>query len=88
MGAGPSASYPEALRAMGANTLGHLDPQFVEIMGNVGAMLRRVFITKNAITGAVPATGTGAMEASLSNLIEHGDEVLVLVAGYFSNRMR
>ena len=26
MGAGPSASYPEALRAMGANTLGHLDP--------------------------------------------------------------
>jgi len=88
MGAGPSASYPEALRAMGANTLGHLDPQFVEIMSNVGAMLRRVFITQNAITGAVPATGTGAMEASLSNLIEHGDEVLVLVAGYFSNRMR
>ncbi len=88
MGAGPSASYPEALRAMGANTLGHLDPQFVEIMNNVGMMLRRVFRTSNAITGAVPGTGTAGMEASLCNLIEPGDQVLVCVAGYFSKRMR
>ena len=88
MGAGPSASYPEALRAMGANTLGHLDPEFLTIMGNVGTMLRRVFKTTNPITGAVPGTGTAGMEASLCNLIEPGDEVLCLVFGYFSNRMR
>ncbi|MDQ3812830.1 MAG: alanine--glyoxylate aminotransferase family protein, partial [Armatimonadota bacterium] len=88
MGAGPSASYPEALRAMGANTLGHLDPAFLEIMNNVGAMLRRVFRTTNSITGAVPGTGTAGMEAALCNLIEPGDEVLACVAGYFSNRMR
>ena len=88
MGAGPSASYPEALRAMGANTLGHLDPEFLTIMGNVGSMLRRVFKTKNPITGAVPGTGTAGMEAALCNLIEPGDEVLCLVFGYFSNRMR
>jgi alanine-glyoxylate transaminase/serine-glyoxylate transaminase/serine-pyruvate transaminase len=87
MGAGPSASYPEALRAMGANTLGHLDPEFVDIMNNVGKMLRRVFRTKNQITGAISATGTAGMEASLCNLIEQGDEVLVCVAGYFSGRM-
>jgi alanine-glyoxylate transaminase/serine-glyoxylate transaminase/serine-pyruvate transaminase len=87
MGAGPSASYPEALRAMGANTLGHLDPEFVDIMNNVGKMLRRVFRTKNQITGAISATGTAGMEASLCNLIEPGDEVLVCVAGYFSGRM-
>lgn len=87
MGAGPSASYPEALRAMGANTLGHLDPEFVDIMNNVGAMLRRVFRTHNAITGAVPGTGTAGMEAALCNLIERDDEVLVCVAGYFSDRM-
>jgi alanine-glyoxylate transaminase/serine-glyoxylate transaminase/serine-pyruvate transaminase len=88
MGAGPSASYPEALRAMGANTLGHLDPEFIDIMNNIGAMLRRVFRTTNRITGAVPGTGTAGMEAALCNLIEHGDEVLVCVAGYFSNRMK
>jgi alanine-glyoxylate transaminase/serine-glyoxylate transaminase/serine-pyruvate transaminase len=88
MGAGPSASYPEALRAMGANTLGHLDPEFIDIMNNIGAMLRRVFRTTNRITGAVPGTGTAGMEASLCNLIEHGDEVLVCVSGYFSNRMK
>lgn len=88
MGAGPSASCPEALRAMGANTLGHLDPQFIEIMGNVGKMLRRVFRTQNQITGAVSGTGTAGMEAALCNLIEPGDEVLVCVAGYFSDRMQ
>lgn len=88
MGAGPSASYPEALRAMGANTLGHLDPEFVEIMSNVGAMLRHVFKTKNQITGAITGSGTAGMEAGLCNLIEPGDEVLICVAGYFANRMR
>ena len=88
MGAGPSASYPEALRAMGANTLGHLDPEFLGIMNNVGIMLRRVFQTRNPITGAVPGTGTAGMEAALCNLIEREDEVLCLVFGYFSNRMR
>ena len=88
MGAGPSASYPEALRAMGANTLGHLDPDFVGIMNNVGTMLRAVFRTKNRITGAISGTGTAGMEASLCNLIEEGDEVLVCVAGYFSSRMQ
>lgn len=88
MGAGPSASYPEALRAMGANTLGHLDPEFLGIMTNVSVMLRRVFLTQNPITGAIPGTGTAGMEAALCNLIEPGDEVLCLVFGYFSNRMK
>jgi alanine-glyoxylate transaminase/serine-glyoxylate transaminase/serine-pyruvate transaminase len=88
MGAGPSASYPAALRAMGANTLGHLDPQFIEIMNNVGIMLRAVFQTKNDLTGAVSGTGTAGMEAALCNLIERDDQVLVCVAGYFSDRMR
>ena len=88
MGAGPSASYPEALRAMGANTLGHLDPVFLGIMGDISTMLRRVFKTENRITGAVSGTGTAGMEAALCNLIEPGDEVLVCVFGYFSNRMK
>lgn len=88
MGAGPSASYPEALRAMSANTLGHLDPAFLDIMSDVSAMLRRVFLTQNRITGAVSGTGTAGMEAALCNLIEPGDEVLVCVFGYFSDRMR
>ena len=88
MGAGPSASYPEALRAMSANTLGHLDPEFIGIMNNVGTMLRHVFCTQNPITGAISATGTAGMEASLCNLIEPGDEVLICNSGYFSDRMK
>lgn len=88
MGAGPSASYPEALRAMSVNTLGHLDPEFVEIMSDIGAMLRHVFQTENPVTGAVTGSGTAGMEAALCNMIEAGDEVLVCVAGYFADRMR
>ena len=44
--------------------------------------------TENRITGAVSGTGTAGMEAALCNLIEPGDEVLVCVFGYFSNRMK
>jgi alanine-glyoxylate transaminase/serine-glyoxylate transaminase/serine-pyruvate transaminase len=64
---------------MGANTLGHLDPEFIEIMNGVGKLLRAIFRTQNRVTGAVSGTGTAAMEAALCNLIEPGDEVLVPV---------
>jgi alanine-glyoxylate transaminase/serine-glyoxylate transaminase/serine-pyruvate transaminase len=67
--------------------IGHLDPQFLEIMSQEQAMLRRVFRTENRVTLPVSATGSGGMEASLVNVIEPGDEVIVGVAGYFAARM-
>lgn len=73
---------------MSMPTLGHLDPEFLNIMSRMNTMLRQVFRTENPLTGAVPGTGTAGMEAALCNVIEPGDNVLCCVFGYFSNRMR
>jgi alanine-glyoxylate transaminase/serine-glyoxylate transaminase/serine-pyruvate transaminase len=67
--------------------VGHLDPQFLSIMDEVQAMLRRVFLTDNQLSIAVSGTGSAGMEAMLVNLIEPGDEVLVCVNGLFGERM-
>jgi alanine-glyoxylate transaminase/serine-glyoxylate transaminase/serine-pyruvate transaminase len=76
------------LRALGAPTLGHLDPQYVAIMDEVCEMLRQVFQTKNALTFPVSGTGMAGMECIAVNLIEPGDEVIVCVNGVFGGRMK
>jgi alanine-glyoxylate transaminase/serine-glyoxylate transaminase/serine-pyruvate transaminase len=67
--------------------VGHLDPQFIELMNEVQEMLRFVFQTGNHLTIPVSGTGSAGMEAALCNLIEPGDSVLVGVNGYFGERL-
>jgi alanine-glyoxylate transaminase/serine-glyoxylate transaminase/serine-pyruvate transaminase len=67
--------------------VGHLDPEFIALMTEVQEMLRVVFETENALTVPISGTGSAAMEASLCNLIEPGDPVLIAVCGYFGERL-
>ncbi len=87
MGPGPSDVHPRVLRAMATPLLGHLDPQFIQIMDQVMEMLRQLFQTENQLTFAVSATGSAGMETCFVNLLEPGDEALVCVNGVFGNRM-
>ncbi|MDK2824648.1 MAG: alanine-glyoxylate transaminase / serine-glyoxylate transaminase / serine-pyruvate transaminase [Clostridia bacterium] len=87
MGPGPSNVDPRVLRAMSAPILGHLDPEFLEIMNETMELLRFVFQTKNQLTMAMPGTGSAGMETVLANLIEEGDKVIVCVNGVFGGRM-
>jgi alanine-glyoxylate transaminase/serine-glyoxylate transaminase/serine-pyruvate transaminase len=66
--------------------LGHLDPQFLEIMNEVQEMLRAVYQTRNPLTFPISATGMAGMETCLVNLLEPGDKALICVAGYFGQR--
>jgi alanine-glyoxylate transaminase/serine-glyoxylate transaminase/serine-pyruvate transaminase len=88
LGPGPSPVPQRVLRALGAPTLGHLDPQYLSIMDRTCAMLREVFRTKNALTFPVSGTGMAGMECIAVNLIERGDEVIVGVNGVFGTRMK
>src|SRR6186713_106731 len=88
LGPGPSPVPQRVLRALGAPTLGHLDPQYLAIMDETCARLREIFRTKNALTFPVSGTGMAGMECVASNLIERGDEVLVCVNGVFGTRMK
>lgn len=87
MGPGPSMVAPSVLTAMGKPVLGHLDPEFVQMMDEVKAMLRQVFQTSNDMTFPVSGTGSAGMEFCCANLIEPGDEVVIGVNGVFGTRM-
>lgn len=87
LGPGPSLVDPRVLQVMGTPLLGHLDPKFLEIMDKTQEMLRYVFQTNNRLTIPISGTGSAAMEASMANLIEPGDKVLICINGYFGTRL-
>jgi len=88
LGPGPSPVPHRVLRALGAPTLGHLDPQYLQFMDETCEMLRQVFQTKNPLTFPVSGTGMAGMECCAVNLIEPGDEVIVGINGVFGTRMK
>jgi len=67
--------------------IGHLDPQFLEVLNDIREMLQAVFQTKNELTLAVSGTGSSGMETCVVNLVEPGDKMLVCIAGVFGMRM-
>jgi alanine-glyoxylate transaminase/serine-glyoxylate transaminase/serine-pyruvate transaminase len=88
MGPGPSDVHPRVLEAMARPTIGHLDPQFLQVLNDIRDMLQAVFRTRNSLTLAVSGTGSAGMETCVVNLIEPGDKMLVCVAGLFGARMK
>lgn len=87
MGPGPSDIHPRVLEALGKGTVGHLDPYYLQIMNDMQGMLRSLFRTQNQMTLAISGTGSAGMEATVVNLIEPGDSMIVCVNGVFGGRM-
>jgi len=87
LGPGPSDVHPRVLAAMTTPLLGHLDPQFLQIMDETQSLLRQVYRTSNTLTFPIAATGMAGMEACLVNLLEPGDKMIVCVNGFFGTRM-
>jgi alanine-glyoxylate transaminase/serine-glyoxylate transaminase/serine-pyruvate transaminase len=67
--------------------LGHLDPEFLQIMDGTQGMLRDVFQTRNRLTIPVSGTGSAGMETCIVNVTKPGDVVIVGVNGVFGGRM-
>lgn len=87
LGPGPSNPYPEAVAALGRPMLGHLDPEFLELLDETMARLRDVFRTTNALTLPISGTGSAGMEACFVNLLEPGEKAIVGINGVFGERM-
>ena len=87
LGPGPSNTPERVLEAMSAPMMGHLDPEFLEVMDRIQDLLRYTFQSESAMAIPVSGTGSAAMEAAISNMIEPGDPVLVCVCGFFGARM-
>ena len=82
---GPTPLYPPALHAMMASDLHHRTEDFRKVYRSALADLKEVMATTNDVL-MFAASGTGAMDASVSNLFSRGDKVIVCVAGKFGER--
>ena len=82
---GPTPLYPKALHAMMDADIHHRTEDFRNLYRTVLADLKEVLGTQNDVLVLV-ASGTGAMEASVSNCFSAGDRVIVCTAGKFGER--
>jgi aspartate aminotransferase-like enzyme len=82
---GPTPLYPPALHAMMASDIHHRTEDFRKAYRSCLADLKEVMGTKNDVL-MFAASGTGAMDATVSNLFSKGDKVVVCVAGKFGER--
>jgi aspartate aminotransferase-like enzyme len=82
---GPTPLLPAAQFAMAAADIHHRTPEFRALFQRVLGQLKVFVGTKNDVL-LLACSGTGAMEASVTNLTSPGDRVLVLTAGKFGER--
>ena len=82
---GPTPLYPKALHAMMGSDIHHRTEDFRNIYRAVLADLKEVFGTSNDVLALV-CSGTGALEASVTNFLSAGDKVIVCSAGKFGER--
>ena len=82
---GPTPLYPPAVRAMAGADIHHRTEDFRRLYKRVLENLAHFMGTTNDVV-LFTASGTGAMEAAVSNLFSPGDKVLVASAGKFGER--
>ena len=82
---GPTPLYPPALHAMMASDVHHRTEDFRKAYRSCLADLKEVLGTANDVL-MFAASGTGAMDATVSNLFSKGDKVIVCSAGKFGER--
>src|SRR5580765_2603420 len=82
---GPTPLYPKALHAMMDADIHHRTEDFRNLYRTVLADLKEVLGTQNDVLVLV-ASGTGAMDASVTNCFSAGDRVIVCCAGKFGER--
>lgn len=82
---GPTPLPDEVRKALGRQIIHHRTPAYQEIFSRVEEGLKYVFKTKNPVL-VFTSSGTGAMEAAVSNLLSPGDKAIVVKGGKFAER--
>ena len=82
---GPTPLYPPAVRAMSAPDMHHRTKDFIDVYKNIIEDLKYLYDSDNDVA-LFSASGSGAMEAAVSNLFSPGEKVIVCQAGKFGER--
>ena len=85
MAPGPVSVAPEVLSRMSEPIIHHRSPQFSAILTRVREDLKYLYQTRNDIL-IFASSGTGGMEASVTNLLSPGDKAIVVRGGKFGER--
>ena len=85
---GPTPIPPEVLLAQGSPLVYHRGPGFGRLMRDVTARLKELYRTERADVLLMTSSGTGGLESAVQNVFSPGDEVLIPLAGFFSERWR
>ncbi len=86
-GPGPSMVHPRVYEALSKPIVGHLDPYFIQVMGDVQQLLKTAYGTTEGATLVISGTGSAGMEAAVTNFVEPGAKFAVFANGYFSDRL-
>jgi alanine-glyoxylate transaminase/serine-glyoxylate transaminase/serine-pyruvate transaminase len=78
---------PRVYEALSKPIVGHLDPYFIQVMGDIQQLLRMAFGTQAGSTLVISGTGSAGMEASVANFVEPEAKFAVFANGYFSDRI-
>jgi alanine-glyoxylate transaminase/serine-glyoxylate transaminase/serine-pyruvate transaminase len=78
---------PRVYQAMAQNVVGHLDPFFFEVAGEIRSLLGYIFSTENQFNLAISGTGSSGMEAAVANFAEPGRKFALLTNGFFGDRI-
>jgi alanine-glyoxylate transaminase / serine-glyoxylate transaminase / serine-pyruvate transaminase len=81
---GPSPVPDRILRAMSMPTIDHRGPEFAALGLRVLSGMQKIFQTRHPVV-IYPASGTGAWEAALINVLSPGDQVLMYETGHFAS---
>jgi alanine-glyoxylate transaminase/serine-glyoxylate transaminase/serine-pyruvate transaminase len=80
---GPSPVPDRILRAMSLPTIDHRGPEFAVLGKRVLQAMQQIFQTRQPVM-IYPASGTGAWEAALVNVLSPGEHVLMYETGQFA----
>src|SRR5579862_2548736 len=86
-GPGPTMVDPRVYTALAKPIVGHLDPYFIQVMGDVQQLLKMAYGTKLGATLVISGTGSAGMEAAVANFVEPETKLAVFANGYFSDRL-
>ena len=79
--------HPRVYDALSKPIVGHLDPYFIQVMGDVQQLLKTAFGTIDGATLVISGTGSAGMEAAVANFVDPGAKFAVFANGYFSDRL-
>ena len=79
--------HPRVYEALSKPIVGHLDPYFIQVMGDIQTLLKTTYGTREGATLVISGTGSAGMEAAVANFVEPGAKFAIFANGYFSDRL-